>query len=1046
MRRRSLVSAVIVLLAASPAAWIAGCGTGESDPWWSGLYDLSGIVASAELAGHVSESLAAHETPVITPHDDDLAAYEDLIVRLWAPATRQAAGDEIYARWQVEPRNVLWLELAKNYDFLLRRRDALEAMCAIPELGDPDTPLGAYVAGRLRFRHGDRGELYRRAETGVDELEPLARVWLQFKLSEVDNEAGDNLAGVRRLLAVLPQARVMGGARLEALAWDRTAGLLTLADRLDDALHAVAIAGVLFERAGAEYEMLRVRIRLAKILDARREHLVARRELLALAEEAGAKDFDWLGQRARDNAAGAAVDQGDYVFALDLDRAALAQARALDDPLNLPRTLASVAHDHRMLGALDSCRVYLMAAKDAVAAYPDGRNRMLLNGTLAEYYCLVGQYDLADSLLAAAAGMGDAAGTSNDEARMLLKLLPQALEMGRADLAYRWLDRLDDLTGSMHNRGLDENLRADHRIASLRLLTRQGEFVRAAAAQRAAEAAVATAGGEGKVWEVSAAAGELALARGDVVAAETSFTECLALAAGGTDPDLLIRSRRQLGQVLLAQGRSVEARELFRPVAEDTTFGRRFSSRLHNLLLTGESFLAEGRSVKAQASFRRVLTMAGRHTPADLVAAAELGLGRALALAGDAPEAMAALERARQALAQAPGRSSFDEIAAYLADDERRVREALAGLLLDHPDLPEGNPAEAALAVARPDLAGAPLPASGAPRLVFFVGEERSYGWIVTDVGVTCDRLPGRAGLRAMLAPVIADLATPGRPPAERPRAELAAALVGGLIRVWRQDRVLSVAPDDLLHGVPWCALPWPGGPEGTLILDHGPVVLTAGGPVSPTRVSVPGTRPILAVGRDGAGDAGAELPTLRNAESEARRVAALWPIEQQEIRVGEAAAWDDLVLSGLDRFGVVHVATHATVHQGLPGRSTLRLASGDGSEPVTVAAVADLDLDADLVYLSCCHAGRRLGRRGGGTVDFAGAFLDAGARSVVASTLWVDDEAAAALAGSFYRLWLSGAGRAEALRGAQQELRSARDEWRHPAYWAFTRLVGAAD
>ena len=101
--------------------------------------------------------------------------------------------------------------------------------------------------------------------------------------------------------------------------------------------------------------------------------------------------------------------------------------------------------------------------------------------------------------------------------------------------------------------------------------------------------------------------------------------------------------------------------------------------------------------------------------------------------------------------------------------------------------------------------------------------------------------------------------------------------------------------------------------------------------------------------------------------------------------------------------------------------------------------------LSADLVYLSCCESSRRLTGSGSGFMDFAGAFLHAGARSVIASTLRVDDEASRYLAERFYHHWLGGKSKAVALRSAQQDVRAASSRWRHPYFWAYYRLIGQA-
>jgi CHAT domain-containing protein len=109
----------------------------------------------------------------------------------------------------------------------------------------------------------------------------------------------------------------------------------------------------------------------------------------------------------------------------------------------------------------------------------------------------------------------------------------------------------------------------------------------------------------------------------------------------------------------------------------------------------------------------------------------------------------------------------------------------------------------------------------------------------------------------------------------------------------------------------------------------------------------------------------------------------------------------------------------------------------------VTIAAVVELELDAELVFLSCCEAAGRSAGRGRGLADFARAFMRAGAKTVVASSLRIDDEAAAFLAARFYRHWLDGGSKAQALRAAQLDLRASRAAWDHPYYWASFRLLG---
>ena len=317
-------------------------------------------------------------------------------------------------------------------------------------------------------------------------------------------------------------------------------------------------------------------------------------------------------------------------------------------------------------------------------------------------------------------------------------------------------------------------------------------------------------------------------------------------------------------------------------------------------------------------------------------------------------------------------------------------------------------------------------------------------------------QLPGREALRRLLIPVLADMEQAGAPVEPRAVELLSQTLLGDLARHWRKEETLHIVADDLLFAVPWLALVLPAdtaSDEHELILDRGPVVeapslasLVSLVPRPPSQAFAPTTSArLLALGIDGdprEGTAATSLPALRHAEAEARQVAALWPEEAAVLKVGEAASWTNIAAGELSRYRVIHLATHAVVHQGLPGRSTLRLAAVDGSDPLTIPAIAELELNADLIYLSCCEAARRVAGSGG-LVSFARAFLRAGARTVIAPTIRVDDEATRYVADSFYRHWLAGKSKAASLRAALREIRSADSDWRHPYYWAFYRLIG---
>ena len=1054
LRLFSLFCAVTIVLAGGLI--LPGCGE-QQPPWYDGIYDLSNVRVSEDLAPTLDLAIASLNDPLPRGKSvDDLAKYEDLIIRLKSPTGSTAAGDEVYRLWEQEPENFLWIELAKNNNRHLRRSDDLQRMCALPALSDTATAVGAYVEGRLRFRQTDRGQMYRNAEARIAELDTLQQVWLNIKLASVDFGSGDAVGAVRRLLGLLPTVRAVGGPNMETTLWKNIARKLTTMDRLDDALQAAVMSEAKARQAGNRYRVLRAKESIADIMNARQEYGGALEQAYQSIETAESEGFTWLIQTGLKQAAGLCTELGDYEQALVLDRRNLALTIARDDPLNMPRALSTVAHDHRMLGDLDSCHVYLMRASEYVDETSDRRNRSKMATLLAEYHCLVGEYEVADSLLVAARGLSATSGTEHHEARLLLELIPAAIEMGRADRAYTWLARVESLQETLHDEAFDQNLRADFEMLTTRLLAYQGEYGRAAEALRRAGQEVATGGGEGKLLDLKFLTGELAQLREDLVSAREAFTECLALAEDGGTAEEISRCRFRLGYVLLEEGRFSQARALFTGSGEEEDFGPRFRTRLSALLWLGMSWAKEDRHDVALERFEQALGLCTRHSPPDLVARLKIEQGRSLTALGRAAEAEGILWALHGSLKGGTEHSAVEELQMFQSTALRDAAEILIGLYVDHPKLADDEPVGSltrnlAWPCVNEDGRSAPT-ASGDLQLMFFVGADRSFAWVTDSNECLVHELPGREALRRSLVPVLADMTTPGRPVDKSAAAVVATALLGPAADSWQPGQTLSILADGLLQDVPWSGLSLPtafGSSAGRTALEFGPLVeyRSEGYQASASGALATNALSLLAVGCDEAGAKSASgasaLRGLRRAEQEARRIEAFWPGSDNALLLGSEAGWRQVTALDLQQFGVIHLATHAVVYPGRSHQSTLRLAAAEGAEPVTIQSVAGLNLNAELVFLSCCNAARRLSATGDGASDFAGAFLTAGARTVIASTLWVDDEASAYLSEAFYRNWLAGMTRAEALRASLLEMREARDEWNHPAYWAFHRLIG---
>jgi CHAT domain-containing protein len=161
--------------------------------------------------------------------------------------------------------------------------------------------------------------------------------------------------------------------------------------------------------------------------------------------------------------------------------------------------------------------------------------------------------------------------------------------------------------------------------------------------------------------------------------------------------------------------------------------------------------------------------------------------------------------------------------------------------------------------------------------------------------------------------------------------------------------------------------------------------------------------------------------------------------------RVGEDASEAFLKAEPLQRFGVLHFATHAVTDETYPERSGVMLAPGAANQDglLQIREIVDLHLDGRVVVLSACSSNTGALLRGEGVMSLARAFFQAGAHTVVASLWRLRDDEAAELFDRFYLHLGRGASVAAALQSAQRELIAAGAP---AAAWAGLVVLGDGD
>jgi tetratricopeptide (TPR) repeat protein len=266
----------------------------------------------------------------------------------------------------------------------------------------------------------------------------------------------------------------------------------------------------------------------------------------------------------------------------------------------------------------------------------------------------------------------------------------------------------------------------------------------------------------------------------------------------------------------------------------------------------------------------------------------------------------------------------------------------------------------------------------------------------------------------------------------------------------------LLLVPDDLLHRVPFDALPLTDGRP--LLSRYATGVVPSAGIASRlyARRRVDETPRLLAVGdprfpeETTSGDATTEiyrsafeesggLPRLSASAGEARLAARFSPAPVLRLRDDASEAY--LKHTELTGFHVIHVASHALVDERTLERTAIALAPGAGEDGFMSAGdLSALRLDADLVVLSACRTAGGVVVGGEGVQGLVSPLLSAGARSVVA-TMWpVGDRSTARLVEDFYRELANGNDVAEALRQAKL---AAIERGAPPAEWAAFNVTG---
>lgn len=190
------------------------------------------------------------------------------------------------------------------------------------------------------------------------------------------------------------------------------------------------------------------------------------------------------------------------------------------------------------------------------------------------------------------------------------------------------------------------------------------------------------------------------------------------------------------------------------------------------------------------------------------------------------------------------------------------------------------------------------------------------------------------------------------------------------------------------------------------------------------------------------------KLPRLVSSKDESETIIKTVGAADSENYSGFAATRENLLNLKTDEYKILHFATHGYVNEEHPELSGIVLSRFDENgrklnEFFRIQDIYALNLNADLVVLSACETGIGKEVKGEGLMSLNNAFLQTGAKTVVASLWKVEDGATLELMKNFYGAMANeNLTPSEALRRAQIKLRG-NPQYKSPFYWAAFTVQG---
>ena len=332
--------------------------------------------------------------------------------------------------------------------------------------------------------------------------------------------------------------------------------------------------------------------------------------------------------------------------------------------------------------------------------------------------------------------------------------------------------------------------------------------------------------------------------------------------------------------------------------------------------------------------------------------------------------------------------------------------------------------------------------------LSYWLAPDRSFLWVISGRTFTLLELPPRERIASLVDAYRTFIETSVRDPIAadfQAARELYDILVAPARSLVPAGSHVVVVPDGPLHALNLETLPvFEGRPhylieEVTVSVAPSLALVTTG-----TWPRLPDTGALLLIGDPEPG--GPDFPRLVHAGPEIASIRERFSAREATVLTGSAATPAAFSASQPERFSIIHFAAHATANHASPLDSSVVLSPHGGGYLLSARDVLGHALRADLVTISACRSAGAAVYGGEGMVGFVWAFLQTGARSVIAGLWDVSDRSTSRLMDTLYARLHAGDAPATALRQAKRDLIRAEGTYANPYYWGpFQTYVGGA-